>query len=230
MTKQNITFLKTQKFIRTYPNILFFQHNNLSVSQWFRLRTQLKTIENVNLLLLKNTLIDNVLAQENVSTPALFQGPCFALGFSNSSRFPDIVKITRQEPTIVLVGGLFDNQFLNHLDIAKIVELDNRVHETLLTNFNQSSHLHEVLTNSLTNPVNQLNQVSWNLLECLEILKLKCQSDKYCLCINIRSQSNRRFPYGYLVTTSLQLSPTLWDLSLYNLRTILVHQTKKKIA
>ena len=87
MIKQNITFFKTQKFIRTYPSILFFQHNNLSVSQWVRLRTQLKTLENVNLLLLKNTLIHHVLAEENVETPSLFQGPCFALGFSNFSQF-----------------------------------------------------------------------------------------------------------------------------------------------
>nr|UIO59451.1 ribosomal protein L10 [Chlorella desiccata (nom. nud.)] len=223
MIKQNITFLKTQKFIRTYPSILFFQHNNLSVSQWFRLRTQLKTMENVHLLLLKNTLITNVLAQENVSNPSLFQGPCFALGTNSPSQFSDIVKITRQEPTIVLIGGLLDNQFLNHLDIAKILEVDTRVHETFLSNLNQSIYLDTILTDSLTSPVNQLDQVSWNLLQCLEVLKLKRQSDSYCLCINIRSQSNRRFPYGYLVTTSLQLSPTLWDFSLDNLGHILVH-------
>ena len=177
MTKQNITFLKTQKFIRTYPSILFFQHNNLSVYQWFRLRTQLKTMENANLLLLKNTLIDNVLAEENVTNPSLFQGPCFALGFSNSSQFSEIIKITRQESTIVLIGGLFDNQFLNHLDIAKILKLDTQVHERFLTNLNQSTHLEETLTKSLINPVTQLDQVSWNLLQCLEILKIKRQSE-----------------------------------------------------
>lgn len=176
MTKQSITFLKTQKFIRTYPNILFFQHNNLSVSQWFQLRTQFKNMENVNILLLKNTLIENVLLQENISNPSLFQGPCFALGFSNSSQFSDIVKITRQEPTIVLLGGLIENQFLNHLDIAKILELDTRVHETFLTSLDQSTHLHNSLTDSLTSSVNQLDQVSWNLLQCLEFLKIKHQS------------------------------------------------------
>lgn len=223
MTKQNITFLKTQKFIRTYPNILFFQHNNLSVSQWFQLRTQFKTMESVNVLLLKNTLIQNVLLQQNVSNPSLFQGPCFALGFSNSSQFSDIVKITRQKPTIVLLGGLVNNQFLNHLDIAKILELDTQVHETFLTSLNQSTHVHTSLTECLSNSVNQLDQISWNLLECLEFLKLKRSSVIYCLCLNIRSQSNRRFPYGYLVTTSLQLSPTLWDFSPYILRSILVH-------
>jgi len=173
MIKQYITFLKTQKFIRTYPSILFFQHNNLSVSQWFRLRTQLKTMEHVNLLLLKNTSIDNVLAQESIATPSLFQGPCFALGCSNLSQFPEVVKITRQEPTIVLIGGLLDNQFLNHLDIAKILKGDTRVHETFLSNLNQNVYVDKILTGSLTNPINQLNQVSWNLLQCLEILKLK---------------------------------------------------------
>jgi len=235
MKKQNITFLKTQKFIRKHPSILFFQHNNLSVSQWFRLRTQLKTMDHesnalcaekhhVNLLVLKNSLIDNVLVQENISNPSsLFQGPCFALGFSNLSQFSDIIKITCQEPTIVLIGGLLKNQFLNHLDIAKFLKVDTGVHETFLSNLNQSIDMEKVLTGSITTPINQLDQVSWNFLQCLEILKLKRQGSSYCLYINIKSQSNRRFPYGYLVTTSLQLSLILWDFSRHNLGSFLVH-------
>lgn len=175
MIKHNIAFLKTQKFIRTYPSIVFFQHNNLSVSQWFRLRTQFKTLDSVNLLLLKNTLIENVLIQENVSNPFLFQGPCFALGFSKFSQFSEIIKITRQEPTIVLLGGLIDNQFLNHLDIAKILEVDIRAHETFLRSIDQSTHLHEVLTTPLTSPVNQVDHIAWNLLQCLEFLKIERQ-------------------------------------------------------
>ena len=171
MTKQNITFLKIQKFIRHYPSILFFQHNNLSVSHWFRLRTELKTMENVNVLLLKNTLVNHVFAQDNVTTPSLFQGPCFALGFSNSSQFSDIVKITQQEPTIVLTGALFDNQFLNHLDISKFLELDNRVHDIFLANLNQGKNLNKILIDSLTNPVNLVDQVALNLLQCLESFK-----------------------------------------------------------
>ena len=173
MTKQTLTFLKTQKFIQTYPNILFFQHNNLSVSQWFRLRRQLKSLENVNLFLLKNTFVDIILTEENVENPFLFQGPCFALGFSNSSQFSEILKITRQEPTIVLIGGLFAHQFLTHLDLSKLVTLDNQIHERFLTNLNQSLHLQETLRNSLFQPLTQFNQVSWNFLHCLEILKTK---------------------------------------------------------
>ena len=238
MSKQSIAFLKTQNFLQTYPIILFFQHNNLSVNQWLNLRIQLKNlqvvkttelgkIQETDILVLKNTLIENLLIQEKFSNihefTSLFQGPCFALGFSNSSQISDILKITKQTTPIFLLGGIYNNQLVNHLDIKKILQLDEKVHEVLITNLNQGIQLHNVLLTPIQNSCMQLDQVAQNLLHCLHVLKLKHQGDLYCLYLKIKSQSNRRFPYGYLVTTSLQLLPTLWDFFPKNFRNILDH-------
>ena len=64
MSKQSIAFLKTQNFLQTYPIILFFQHNNLSVKQWLDLGIQLKNFQDTDILVLKNTLIENLLAEQ----------------------------------------------------------------------------------------------------------------------------------------------------------------------
>ena len=249
MSKQSIAFLKTQNFLQTYPIILFFQHNNLSVNQWLNLRIQLKNLQvakttelgkieecktlieqssnETDILVLKNTLIENLLIQEKFSNihkfTSLFQGPCFALGFSNSSQISDILKITKQTTPIFLLGGIYNNQLVNHLDISTILQLDEKVHEVLITNLNQGIQLHNVLLTPIQNSCMQLDQVAQNLLHCLDVLKLKHQGDLYCLYLKIKSQSNRRFPYGYLVTTSLQLLPTLWDFFPKNFRNILDH-------
>jgi len=94
MTNQIVRVLKTGKFITKYPIILFFQHNNLSVKQWLLLRNQLKNIDGGELLLFKNTIIENVLINKDlINSKSIFQGPCFALGFSNFSQFNVIVKL-----------------------------------------------------------------------------------------------------------------------------------------
>jgi len=57
MTRQNMTLLKTEKFLSKYSNILFFQHTNLSVNQWSHLRTQVKNLPRSDLFFLKNSMI-----------------------------------------------------------------------------------------------------------------------------------------------------------------------------
>lgn len=201
MSGQNISFLKTQKFLEAYPIILFFQHNNLSIKQWLGLRIKLKNFQGIendflkgiennflkgsDLLVLKNTLIESLLHQHQFSNlenfTSLFQGPCFALGFSDFSQIQNILKTTKQTTSVILIGGIYNNQLLDHLDIAKMLELDEKVHQILITNINQSSKLHDVLSNSLQSPFTPLNQVAENFLECLALLKLKHQGTLYCL-------------------------------------------------
>jgi len=176
MVKQNITFLKIQKFIRSYPIILFYQHNNLSVKQWFDLRIQLKKEKTIDLILLKNTLTENVLSYEDFSgkekMESLFQGPCFAIGFSNPGHLQEILTLTNQQFPIFLVGGLLNNQFINHLDVSKIVTLDQNIYNLFIGNLNQGEYLNDVLSYPLSNSINDLNQISLNLINCLECLKL----------------------------------------------------------
>lgn len=181
MAKKSITFLKIENFLNTHPIILFFQHNNLSVKQWLDFRIQLKNFENIDILVLKNTLIENLLAQlsthEKNKLASLFQGPCFALGLSNSSQIQDVLKVINKKPTVFLLGGIFENQPLNHLDISKILELNFNVYPQFISNLDQSSQLYNVLSSPLNNTYKELNQVPYNLLQCLQILQLKKQGD-----------------------------------------------------
>ena len=179
MSKQSIAFLKTQNFLQTYPIILFFQHNNLSVKQWLDLGIQLKNFQDTDILVLKNTLIENLLAEQKYSNRdnfvSIFQGPCFALGFSNLSQIKDILKITNQITPIFLLGGIYNNQLINHLDISKLLQLDEKVHEVLITNLNQGTQLHNILSTPVEKSCMQLDQVAQNRLHCLHVLKLKRQ-------------------------------------------------------
>lgn len=189
MANQIVRVLKTEKFITKYPIILFFQHNNLSVKQWLLLRNQLKNIDGVELLLFKNTIIKNVLIKKNlINLQSIFQGPCFALGFSDFSQFHEILKLrnrsslkilfkTNQISTIFLIGGLLDNKFISHLDISKITKLDSNIYDNLVLNLNKSNQICHVLQTSLLYPYNQINQICSNFIECLEILKLKHKLD-----------------------------------------------------
>ena len=54
---KNLTFLRTQRFLETYPILFFFQHNNLSVSQW----KKLKTIKNCEFLVVKNSVLRHLI-------------------------------------------------------------------------------------------------------------------------------------------------------------------------
>jgi ribosomal protein L10 len=185
MTNQIVQVLKTEKFITKYPIILFFQHNNLSVKQWLVLRNQLKNIESGELLLFKNTLIKNVLIKKNlIDSQSIFQGPCFALGFSDFSQFHDLLKRvnssslkillkTNQISTIFLIGGLLDNKIISHLDISKITKLDSNIYDNFVFNLKKSNQICHVLQTSLLYPSHQMNQICSNFIECLEILKLK---------------------------------------------------------
>lgn len=185
MANQIVRVLKTEKFITKYPIILFFQHNNLSVKQWLLLRNQVKNIDGGELLIFKNTIIENVLVNKNFADlKSIFQGPCFALGFSDFSQFNNVLKLvnpshlkilfkTNQTSTIFLLGGLLNNQFINHLDIAKIAKLDSNVHKNLILNLNKTEQIYDVLQTSRYQPYNQLNKVFLNFIACLEIFKLK---------------------------------------------------------
>lgn len=176
--KQNITKKKIEKFFATYPRIFFLQHNNLSVPAWQKIRTQLAH-ETSEILVLKNTAVENFLGTKisqtvpfrSTSVPSIFQGPCFALGISNTGCIKTILKILSHSSCCFLVGGIFDHQFLTHLDIAKLRHLNSGIYSNLLQNFQQSETLCGVLASSWILPETILPTISQDFLFCLHHLK-----------------------------------------------------------
>ena len=173
MTNKKTTLLKTEKFISLYPNILFFQHMNLSVKQWSNLRVQLKQIEKTDLLLLKNSIIETTILKQTLpekeNLQKIFQGPCFAIGFFQHSQLSAIMTLLDKVSNIYLVGGIVNNTLVTHLDILKYLKLDDSIYQTLVSQFNQPQIFYNMIQTSLNFSILQKTQL--NLLHYLELSK-----------------------------------------------------------
>jgi ribosomal protein L10 len=179
--RKNITILKTTEFFYAYPIMLFFQHNNLSVKEWSRLRTHLKSYDNVSLLILKNSVIENIIVNHTSDQKAMeycenkeilqsmFQGPCLAIGCFEFSQLIKIMEIVKKNSKIFTVGAIIEKKILTHLDLKKLISLDNTVYNSLLTNFSQSSIFYNTLQNSLNFEI--LQHTQRDLISCLAFLQ-----------------------------------------------------------
>ena len=171
--RKNITILKTTEFFNAYPIMLFLQHNNLSVKEWSSLRIHLKQFDNVSMLLLKNSVIENIIVTENSQNKkilqSMFQGPCFAIGCFEFSQLIKVMELVKKNPKILTVGALLEKKILTHLDLNKIITLDNTVYKSLFNNFSQSSLFLNTLENSLNFQILQHKQR--DLISCLSFLQ-----------------------------------------------------------
>ena len=57
MKKKYLHLLQIDYFLKTYPIVLFVQHHNLTVKDWFHLRMQLTQNHDIHILLFKNNII-----------------------------------------------------------------------------------------------------------------------------------------------------------------------------
>jgi ribosomal protein L10 len=185
MANHNITFLQTEKFFQSYPIILLFQHNNLNVTEWSKLRIHLQEFDNTSIFLLKNTVAEQVLfncAESKIELNSvnifnskkkinIFQGPSFGVGFFKQARVRDILKKTTLYSNVILIGGIINNQLINHLDIIKLSKLNKDIYSSFLINCHQSKVLHNLLRNSIN--INVVDQVLLDFLGCLELLKIR---------------------------------------------------------
>lgn len=179
MIKKNITVLKTTEFFYAYPIVLFLQHNNLSVKEWSTLRIHLKHLENAEMLILKNSVIENIIATENYHNKeilqSMFQGPCLAIGCFELSQLIKIMEIIKKTSKILTVGAIIEKKILTHLDLNKLITLNTSVYNSLLNNFSYSSIFYNTLQNSLNFEI--LQQTQRNLMYCLSILQTTKKND-----------------------------------------------------
>ena len=191
-TKKKIDLLKTYSLLDKYPIILFFQHNNLSVTDWSKLRTNVAKIKDTKILITKNSIVEKVLLDtnqnKNLSTPlnefmgtkikTLFQGPNFILGCHNLDQLDMIWKYIKTTSNIIFVGGLFENQVITHLDLEKLLELKNYgvsknmlLQELLYNTLNINSSFMRLLKDSMN--INSVTMIPITLLNCLNQIKIQ---------------------------------------------------------
>ena len=173
MTKKSIAIRKTQKFFTTYPIVLFLQHNNLSVDEWSCLRVNIKQLTNSNMLILKNSIVENVMFVEKKKKKSvfefLFQGPCVAIGCSELSQLITLVNTCKTIRKLLITGALIDKQFLTHLDLTQLLTVDESIYTQLLHTINGSHTFYDLLQSSFN--IQILEQIPKDFINCLSYIK-----------------------------------------------------------
>jgi ribosomal protein L10 len=173
MTKKTMAIYKTKNFFNTYPLMLFVQHNNLSVKEWSGLRMEIKQLDSVNMLILKNSIVENITFNPNMIDKniieSLFQGPCLAIGCLELSQFRKITKIFQVTPKVLIIAAVLNKQLLTHLDLDKLLTLNTNIYNSLINEMSQSMNLCNIIQSPLNFQI--LDQIPKNLINCLYYIK-----------------------------------------------------------
>jgi len=173
MTKKRIVILKTKFFFDTYPILLFVQHNNLSIKEWSQLRLALKSLKNINLYGLKNSIAANFINTYDTTNKYksifIFQGPCAVIGCLQQSDLRNVISILNSIPKLIIVGAIYNKEIYTHLDISKLCTLDSSVYVSVLQSLQLSKNLSSQLESYLRFVI--LQQVTKKLLNCLDSIK-----------------------------------------------------------
>ena len=171
--KKQINLLKIQNFFVEYPIILLLQHNNLKVSDWSHLRVNIKQMQNADLLIVKNSVIEKAILpffnEKNIEN--LFQGPSFFIGCQNMSQLKHIWNFSKSMPNVIFVGGIMTKQFLNHLDIEKLLQLNDSIYVTLVEVLNTKNNVYNLLQKSLD--FNYFSHIQESFVSCLNEISIK---------------------------------------------------------
>jgi hypothetical protein len=130
-------------------------------------------MQNTDLLIVKNSVIEKSILpffnERNIEH--LFQGPSFFLGCQNVSQLKDIWNFTKSLPNVIFVGGIISKQFFNHLDIEKLLQLNNSIYLTLLEVLNIKNNAYNVLQKSLD--FNYFSNIQESFVSCLNEITVK---------------------------------------------------------
>lgn len=164
-SKKNLySVQKIKNFIKQYPVLLIYQHNNLTVKQRIDLKKQLHSFPTIKILTVKNNIISRVFLVEHqkptikektktLNFNNLLQGPVFLIGCENHEDIKNIWNIFKNSSNFLFLGGQSKNQIYTHLDIQKSIELNNKVYYELLNNIDQ--YMYYQIASSLLSPLYQ---------------------------------------------------------------------------
>lgn len=174
--KKKIDLLKTKNILEKYSIILFFQHNNCTVADWSKLKSNVTQFDNTKIYIIKNSIVQKILLNDNVYSEKeiknLFQGPNFLIGCNNLDQVDYVFKLIQSNSNIIFLGGFYENQIINHLDLEKLLQLKNQ-------GISVNGFLEQIFSTNYSIYLNLLRCVNSNLdLNCLTIPKYQLI---YCL-------------------------------------------------
>lgn len=180
--KKRLHLLKLETFLATSPCVLYFQYQPMSLAQWSVIKKRIHDIGGVQLLMVKNSMVDTFVAHYahtggissrgatsgvDISTFPSLAGPGFFVGCRDTSQITLVMDAFRGYPTILCVGGVYANSTLTHLDVAALMRLDASVYPSLMSSFGAADRLCGALQEGIALEV---NRTSGRLLQCLAAL------------------------------------------------------------
>ena len=178
--KKKITSHNVSNFLEKNLLVFFFNHNHINIQEWRVIKNQLSLLEKVSKLVVKNQIGNNVVRKksgtsnvhneeqpfEKLST--LFQGPTFLIGTSSPHLCEALFNITKKQKKLIFVGGLYQGQYINHLDLLSILKGEKRVYTNLINLFQSS--LYTCLISTYLMPL-------YSLLKTYSVQELRKKKD-----------------------------------------------------
>jgi ribosomal protein L10 len=170
--KKRLDLLKIERFLATYPCVLYFQYQSMSLAQWNILKKRVQESGDVRVLLVKNTLVEHHVQIQGIQSRTLpfFAGPSFFVGCVEPSQIQLVVDAFRGYKNILCIGGFYNNSILTHLDVAALMSLDTSVYPGLITSFGAADRLYTTLHSG--HHMHIVGTPSGLLIQCLRALAL----------------------------------------------------------
>ena len=174
--KNKIISHNIHNFLEVNLLVLFFNYNHISIEEWRIIKSELAKIEKVSTLVVKNQIANTVIKKskqyftkdkkestyigskkkeefegsdttqgmQKLST--LFQGPTFLMGITSLEKCNQVFDLTKKHKKLIFVGGLYQEQTINHLDLDYLLKVHKFVYPTLLSNIQYSLHFPVITT------------------------------------------------------------------------------------
>ena len=148
--KKRITINNTSQFLEENLLVFFFNYNHINIQEWRAIKTQLSKIKRVTSRVVKNQIANNVIKKKKSTSvlsnktscvgklQTLFQGPLFMIGMTTPQECEIFFNIIKKQKKLIFVGGLYQGQLINHLDLSLILKGEKLVYANLIRVFQSS--------------------------------------------------------------------------------------------
>ena len=154
--KKKLISHNISRFLEENLLVFFFNYNHINTEEWHLIKNQLSKVEKVNTRVVKNGIANNVIRKKNLcekrnynieKLSTLFQGPTFLIGIKDSKECEPVFNIIKKQKKCVFVGGLYQGQLINHLDVEYLLKVEKVAYTNLLSTLQSTLHLTPITTN-----------------------------------------------------------------------------------
>lgn len=174
--KKKLISHNISNFLEKNLLVFFFNYNHINTEEWHVIKNQLSKIKQVNTLVVKNRIGNNVIRKKNSckkegekidkieKLSTLFQGPTFLIGIASSQECEPVFSVIKKQKKCIFVGGLYQGQLINHLDVKYLLKVEKVAYTNLISTLQSTLYLTPITTNRV-----QL----YYLLKCYQDIKKK---------------------------------------------------------